>query len=126
MSEANPAAGGGSELPAEASAKSQPLRARLRMDMLRPMRILRDEGGRGEDAMRDASEMKLDEIYHLAVHYFAAYSFANQSATYDTKVGNILNVVNTIKGYSSRTRLYFTASSEMFGRSEGLLENGRV
>ncbi|MFP3209616.1 MAG: GDP-mannose 4,6-dehydratase [Nitrososphaeria archaeon] len=105
---------------------SRLLRAKLWMDVLRPMGILRDEGGRGEGAMRNASEMKLNGIYHLAAHYFVTYSFANQSATYDTKVGNTLNVVNAIKDYSPRTRLYFIASSGMFGRSEMLLENGRV
>jgi hypothetical protein len=48
-------------------------------------------------------------------------SFINR-ATYDTNMGSTLNVVNTMP----RTRLYFAAYSEIFGRSEAWLENGRA
>jgi len=88
----------------------------------REMRLLEGDITNTSFINRIASEMKLDELYHLAAQSSVADSFANPSATYDTNMGSTLNVVNTMP----RTRLYFAASSEMFGRSEVWLDNGRV
>lgn len=61
-------------------------------------------------------EYKPDEFYHLAAQSFVGYSFQNPSSTYDVNIGGTLNVVNAIKDYSPDTRLYFAATSELYGQ----------
>jgi len=58
---------------------------------------------------------KPDEIYHLAAQSFVGYSFQNALSTYDANIGGTLNVCNAVKDYSPDTRMYFAATSEMFG-----------
>ncbi|MGC8651480.1 MAG: GDP-mannose 4,6-dehydratase [Minisyncoccia bacterium] len=62
------------------------------------------------------SELKPDELYHLAAQSFVAYSFTNPSFTYDVNIGGTLNVVNAVKDYSKNTRLYFAGTSELYGK----------
>lgn len=62
------------------------------------------------------SELKPDELYHLAAQSYVALSFDNPSFTYDVNIGGTLNVVNAVKQFSENTRLYFAATSEMFGQ----------
>jgi GDPmannose 4,6-dehydratase len=69
---------------------------------------------------RALSDVKPDELYHLAAQSFVAYSFANPSFTYDVNIGGTLNAV---RGYSPRTRLYFAATSELFGKPEQVPQN---
>lgn len=61
-------------------------------------------------------DVKPDEFYHLAAQSFVGYSFQNPSSTYEANIGGTLNVVNSVKGYSPDTRLYFAASSELYGQ----------
>jgi len=72
---------------------------------------------------RIVSEVKPDELYHLAAQSFVAYSFENPSSTYDINIGGTLNVVNAIRDYSPNTRLYFAATSELFGKPETVPQN---
>jgi GDP-D-mannose dehydratase len=67
--------------------------------------------------------VKPDELYHLAAQSFVAYSFENPSSTYDINIGGTLNVVNAIRDYSPNTRLYFAATSELFGKPETVPQN---
>lgn len=62
------------------------------------------------------NEIKPDEFYHLAAQSFVGYSFKNPSSTYDVNISGTLNVVNAVKDYSPDTRLYFAATSEMYGQ----------
>ena len=57
-----------------------------------------------------------DEIYHLAAQSFVWLSFTNPKATYDINIGGTLNMVNAVKEYSPRSRFYFAATSELFGK----------
>ena len=66
---------------------------------------------------------KPDELYHLAAQSFVGYSFQNPSSTYDVNISGTLNVVNAIKDYSPATRMYFAASSEMYGQPETVPQN---
>jgi len=59
---------------------------------------------------------KPDEIYHFAAQSFVGYSFQNALSTYDANIGGTLNVCNAVKDYSPDTRMYFAATSEMFGQ----------
>ncbi|HOZ36491.1 MAG TPA: GDP-mannose 4,6-dehydratase [bacterium] len=56
------------------------------------------------------------EVYHLAAQSYVAHSFVSPRTTYDINIGGTLNLVNALKDYSPQTKLYFAATSEMFGR----------
>lgn len=62
------------------------------------------------------SKEKPDEFYHLAAQSFVGYSFQNAMSTYDANISGTLNVCNAIKDFSPDTRMYFAATSEMFGQ----------
>jgi len=66
---------------------------------------------------------KPDEIYHLAAQSFVGYSFQNALSTYDANIGGTLNVCNAVKDYSPDTRMYFAATSEMFGQPKESPQN---
>lgn len=66
---------------------------------------------------------KPQELYHLAAQSFVGYSFQNPSSTYDVNIGGTLNVANAIKDYSRNTRLYFAATSELFGQPKETPQN---
>ncbi len=68
-------------------------------------------------------EERPEELYHLAAQSFVGYSFQNPSSTYDVNIAGTLNIANAIKEYSTDTRLYFAASSEMFGQPEVVPQN---
>ena len=59
---------------------------------------------------------KPDELYHLAAQSFVGYSFENAQSTYDVNIGGTLNVCNAIRSSSPDTRMYFAATSELFGK----------
>lgn len=69
------------------------------------------------------SEVKPDEFYHLAAQSFVGYSFKNPSSTYDVNISGTLNVVNAVKDYSPNTRMYFAATSEMYGQPKTTPQN---
>lgn len=69
------------------------------------------------------ADEKPDELYHLAAQSFVGYSFQNPSSTYDVNISGTLNVANAVKDYSPGTRMYFAATSEMFGQPEMVPQN---
>ncbi len=66
---------------------------------------------------------KPDELYHLAAQSFVGYSFQNALSTYDANIGGTLNVCNAIKDFSKDTRMYFAATSELFGQPKESPQN---
>ena len=66
---------------------------------------------------------KFDEVYHLAAQSFVAYSFENPASTYDINIGGTLNVINAIKDGNPDTRMYFAATSELFGKPQESPQN---
>ena len=66
---------------------------------------------------------KPEELYHLAAQSFVGYSFQNALSTYDANIGGTLNVCNAVKDYSPDTRMYFAATSEMFGQPKESPQN---
>ena len=66
---------------------------------------------------------KPEELYHLAAQSFVGYSFQNALSTYDANIGGTLNVCNAIKDSSSDTRMYFAATSELFGQPKETPQN---
>ena len=68
-------------------------------------------------------EGQFDEIYHLAAQSFVHLSFDNPKLTYNVNIGGTLNIVNTVKEYSSKSKLYFAATSELFGKVKEVPQN---
>lgn len=68
------------------------------------------------------SKERYDEIYHFAAQSSVALSFADPKTTYDINIGGTLNVVDAIKKYSSRSKMYFAATSELYGKSKKFLQ----
>ncbi|MCW1891739.1 MAG: GDP-mannose 4,6-dehydratase [Candidatus Uhrbacteria bacterium] len=61
-------------------------------------------------------EHDFDEVYHLAAQSFVGLSFDNPKLTYDVNIGGTLNVVNAVKEFRPKAKMYFAATSEMFGK----------
>lgn len=64
-----------------------------------------------------------DEFYHFAAQSFVGYSFQNPASTYEVNIGGTLNVANAIKDYSPDTRMYFAATSELYGQPKVVPQN---
>lgn len=60
-------------------------------------------------------EVKPDECYHLAAQSFVAYSFEDEFSTLLTNINGTHHVLSAVKQIVPECRLYFAASSEMFG-----------
>ena len=58
-----------------------------------------------------------DEVYHLAAQSFVGYSFENPTFTYHNNIMGTLNVLNAVKEKSKNAKLYFAATSELFGKT---------
>ena len=69
------------------------------------------------------AKIRPDELYHLAAQSFVAYSFTNPRYTYDVNINGTLNIVNAIRDYSKNTRMYFAATSELFGKPVQVPQN---
>ena len=69
---------------------------------------------------------KPEEMYHLAAQSFVGYSFQNALSTYDVNIGGTLNVCNAIKDASPDTRMYFAATSELFGQPKETPQNEKT
>ena len=63
-------------------------------------------------------EVKPDECYHLAAQSFVAYSFEDEFSTLMTNINGTHHMLAAIKQVVPSCRLYFAASSEMFGNAE--------
>lgn len=61
------------------------------------------------------NDLKPSEIYHLAAQSFVTLSFKNPKSTYDINIGGTLNIANAVKDFSSKSKVYFAGTSELFG-----------
>jgi GDPmannose 4,6-dehydratase len=57
-----------------------------------------------------------DECYHLAAQSFVSYSFEDEFSTLNTNINGTHYVLAALKDVAPACRLYFAASSEMFGQ----------
>ncbi len=60
-------------------------------------------------------KVKPDECYHLAAQSFVSYSFEDEFSTIITNINGTHFVLSAIKEKASHCKVYFAASSEMFG-----------
>jgi len=60
--------------------------------------------------------VKPDECYHLAAQSFVAYSFEDEFSTLNANINGTHYVLAALRDCAPDCRLYFAASSEMFGK----------
>ncbi|GKS58998.1 GDP-mannose 4,6-dehydratase [Nitrospira sp.] len=60
--------------------------------------------------------LKPDECYHLAAQSFVSYSFEDEFSTLNANINGTHYVLAAIRDCAPDCRLYFAASSEMFGK----------
>ncbi len=66
---------------------------------------------------------QFDEIYHLAAQSFVGLSFKNPAATYTINIDGTLHIVNAVKDYSPQSKVYFAATSELYGKTKDFPQN---
>lgn len=66
-----------------------------------------------------------DRIYHLAAQSHVHSSFKQPAYTCNTIYNSTLYILEGIKNYSKDTRLFHSATSEMFGKNYITIENGK-
>lgn len=63
-------------------------------------------------------KVKPDECYHLSAQSFVSYSFEDEFSTINVNINGTHFVLAAIKARAPQCKLYFAASSEMFGNAE--------
>lgn len=66
---------------------------------------------------RIISDIKPDELYHLAAQSHVQISFDLPKYTLDVNGGGTLSVLEAVRKFSPHTKVYHAATSEMFGNS---------
>lgn len=64
-----------------------------------------------------------DECYHLAAQSFVGESFADEFSTLNTNINGTHFILSAIKDCAAECKLYFAASSEMFGNPATVPQN---
>ena len=67
--------------------------------------------------IRVVEDVSPDECYHLAAQSFVSYSFVDEFSTLNTNINGTHYVLSAIKERAPDCRVYFAASSEMFGNA---------
>jgi len=62
------------------------------------------------------TKIKPNEIYHLAAQSYVAASFDDEFSTMNTNINGTHHILSAIKEFSKKTKFYFAATSEMFGK----------
>jgi GDPmannose 4,6-dehydratase len=65
---------------------------------------------------RILEEHPVDETYHLGAQSFVALSFDDEFSTMDVNLGGTHNLLAAVRAHRPRSRFYFAASSEMYGK----------
>ena len=69
------------------------------------------------------SMVKPDEIYHLAAQSFVSYSFEDEFSTMQSNISGTHYLLSAAKDNVANARIYFAASSEMFGEAKEVPQN---
>lgn len=69
------------------------------------------------------SDIKPDECYHLAAQSYVSYSFEDEFSTINTNLNGTHFVLSSLKRQAPDCRIYFAASSEMFGKVKETPQN---
>ncbi|MDD5245824.1 MAG: GDP-mannose 4,6-dehydratase [Candidatus Omnitrophica bacterium] len=68
-------------------------------------------------------KIKPQECYHLAAQSFVSYSFEDEFSTINTNINGTHYVLSALKEKVPQCRVYFAASSEMFGNAKETPQN---
>ncbi len=68
-------------------------------------------------------KIKPHECYHLAAQSFVSYSFEDAFSTINTNINGTLYLLSALKDKAPQCRLYFAATSEMFGNARQTPQN---
>ncbi len=63
------------------------------------------------------TQVRPDEVYHLAAQSFVSYSFEDEFSTVNTNINGTHYILSCVREVSPNARLYFVGSSEMFGEA---------
>lgn len=66
---------------------------------------------------RVVADVQPDECYHLAAQSYVSYSFDDEFSTINTNINGTHYVLSALKDLTPDCRVYFAASSEMFGNT---------
>jgi GDPmannose 4,6-dehydratase len=64
------------------------------------------------------TKVQPDELYHLAAQSFVAQSFEDGFSTFETNIKGTYHVLSAVHNRAPKCKVYFAASSEMFGKVE--------
>ena len=62
------------------------------------------------------TKIKPNEIYHLGAQSYIDYAFNDEFSTINTNINGTHFLLSAIKEFTPKTKFYFAASSEMFGK----------
>ena len=68
-------------------------------------------------------KLKPTEIYHLGAQSYIDYAFKDEFSTLNTNINGTHYLLSAIKEFSPKTKMYFAASSEMFGKALEIPQN---
>jgi len=68
-------------------------------------------------------KLKPTEIYHLGAQSYIDYAFQDEFSTINTNINGTHYLLSAIKEFSPKTKMYFAASSEMFGKALEIPQN---
>ena len=61
-------------------------------------------------------KIKPEEVYHLGAQSYIDYAFKDEFSTINTNINGTHFILSAIRDFSPKTKFYFAASSEMFGK----------
>ena len=70
--------------------------------------------------------LKPTEIYHLGAQSYIDYAFKDEFSTINTNINGTHYLLSAIKEFSPRSKMYFAASSEMFGKALEIPQNEKT
>lgn len=68
-------------------------------------------------------KVRPNECYHLAAQSFVSYSFEDEFSTINTNINGTHYVLSALKEKAPKSKMYFAASSEMFGKVRAVPQN---
>ncbi|OHB57283.1 MAG: GDP-mannose 4,6-dehydratase [Planctomycetes bacterium RBG_13_44_8b] len=69
------------------------------------------------------SQVRPDEVYHLAAQSFVSYSFEDEFSTLQSNISGSHYILSAVHDIVPNARFYFAASSEMFGKVRQVPQN---
>ncbi|MFC1839027.1 GDP-mannose 4,6-dehydratase [Thermodesulfobacteriota bacterium] len=72
------------------------------------------------------SQIRPDEVYHLAAQSYVSYSFEDEFSTLQSNISGTHFILSALKDVVPGARFYFAASSEMFGKVREVPQNEKT